>query len=102
MGTTPNERYTLADVGCYVDGARGIYATDRIIEIAIEHGMEALASCECGQHLPTAFNSDYAGCEFIGEVEDEVDSFMNSQHAVDGAFWGRSEQGDWGLWTTDD
>ena len=31
--------YTLDNVGCYVDGARGIYAIDRIVEIAEKHSM---------------------------------------------------------------
>jgi hypothetical protein len=32
------------------------------------------------------------------EVEDEATEYMNEFFGVDGAYWGRSEQGDWGLW----
>ena len=27
---------------------------------------------------------------------------MGDQHAVDGHYWGRSDQGDWGLWLCED
>jgi hypothetical protein len=43
-------------------------------------------------------HSTYADCDFGGEIEDECDTYMNDKHGVDGAFWGRSEAGDWGLW----
>lgn len=32
------------------------------------------------------------------EDEDEATEFMNDKFPVDGAYWGRSEGGDWGLW----
>ncbi len=93
--------YTIADVGCYVDGSRGIYAVDRIVEIAIEHGMAEPEPCSDHEHAATGDASDYAGCEFAGEIEDECDEHMNAHHAVDGALWG-SEQGDWGLWPVEE
>ena len=90
-------QYTLADVGCYVDGARGIYAIDRIIEIATAHGMAevecACGSCVQGQHEWSI------GCS---EVEDDCDLFMNDTFAAEGACWGRNDNGDWGLWAIDD
>lgn len=86
--TTKGKRkpeYTLDDVGCYVDGARGIYCIDAIVDIAQSHGM----TYDGGQ--------DEAH-EWSDEVENECDNYMNDNYGVEGAYWGRSEQGDWGLW----
>jgi hypothetical protein len=82
--------YTLADVGCYVDGARGIYAVDAIVQFAVGHGM--------GE--PSEYHSvkSLADCEFADEVEDDTDDYMNDQYGVEGAYWGRNENSDWGLW----
>jgi hypothetical protein len=92
-----NVKYTLEDVGCYVDGARGIYATDAIQEFAEAHGMEQI-ECKGHKHAETCFSSRFAGCEFAGEIEDEADFYMNENYGVEGCYWGRSEGGDWGLW----
>ena len=98
--------YTLADVGCYVDGARGIYAIDRIVEIAEEHGMD-VARCgdtDC-KHCAGGDDDDsddsWSTCEWAGDIEDYIDDYMNESYPVDGAYWGRSEAGDWGLWDYD-
>lgn len=80
-------KYSLADIGCYVDGARGRYMIDAIAGIAASHGFD---------HLPET--GPVSGYEFANEVEDEIDSYMNKNYGVKGASWGRSEQGDWGLW----
>ncbi len=85
-------KYSLNDVGCYVDGARGIYAVDAIYTFAWQHGFKpAFGECFGGRNKL----SDY---EYAGEIEDD----MNTQFGVDGAYWGRNEQGDWGLWEIDD
>lgn len=83
-------KYTLADIGCYVDSNRGRYAIDAIAGIAASHGFDDLPE--------TGLVSD---SEFANEVEDNIDSFMNERYGVEGAYWGRSEQGDWGLWMSD-
>lgn len=107
METKTTGRYTLDDVGCYVDGARGIYAVDRIVEIAEGHDMEPPDPCfgtecpRCAWGDKTGGDgaySEWANCDESSEVEDEATEYMNAQHAVDGAWWGRSESGDWGLW----
>jgi hypothetical protein len=92
--------YTAEDVGCYVDGARGIYAIDAIVEFAESHGM-ADQTCDTSNHTheETHDDSRFAGCEFAGEIEDEIDDFMNTTYPVNGAYWGRNENSDWGLWT---
>jgi hypothetical protein len=101
--------YTLGDVGCYVDGSRGIYAVDRIVEITEEHGMETPDNCSdgdcarCAHGCKTAgdgTHSEWALCFWTGEIEDDCDNYMNDHYPVEGAYWGRSEQGDWGLWET--
>lgn len=95
--------YTPADAGCYVDGARGIYTVDLIVAIARDHGA-IIDSCnpkEC-PHAETCDPSEFAGCEFSGEIEDEATEYMETHFPVDGHFWGRSEQGDWGLWPVED
>jgi hypothetical protein len=93
--------YTIEDCGCYVDGAEGIYATDRVVEFARAHGAVIEHDKDC-QHYETCFDSEFAGCEFAGDYEDEADTYMNDHHPVDGAFWGRNENGDWGLWSVED
>ncbi len=100
MPTRTRVTYTLADVGCYVDGSRGIYAIDRIVEIAEANGMAEPEPCECEGHgvVWQRASSPWAGCEYVGEREDDCDDYMNEHHGVDGASWGRSEAGDWGLW----
>lgn len=94
--------YTRADCGCYVDGARGIYAVDAIIAFACDHGADirhdAQEDCD---HAATCFDSDFAGCEFACDYEDEATDYMNAHYSVDSAYWGRNEYGDWGLWRED-
>jgi hypothetical protein len=75
-------KYSLDDCGCYVDGARGIYALRSICEFATSHGATVSAW----------------DAEFAHEAEDECDNYMNEHYGVEGACWGRSEAGDWGLW----
>lgn len=102
---TTATRYTLEDVGCYVDGARGIYAVDRIVEIAEEHGMTEPEECtdtdcpHCNDHESGDERSlSWTHCLYDGEIEDEATEYMNDHHGLEGAYWGRSEAGDWGLW----
>jgi hypothetical protein len=90
MTASVSQKYTLEDVGCYVDGARGIHAINKIGSIAKEHGFQT-----GWDDLPLCL-SDY---EFAGELEDEIDQFMDADYGVEGAYWGRNDQGDWGLWT---
>lgn len=79
--------YTTMDVGCYVDGARGIYAVEAIVDFARSHG--------------AVIERDDQTC-FESEYEDEADDYMNADYPVDGCFWGRNDNGDWGLWPYDD
>ncbi len=89
-------RYSPKDAGCYVDGARGIYATDAIVEFAETHGFD-LHDDDPANPLPESL-ADY---EFADELEDEATDYMNEKHAVANHSWGRNENGDWGLWAND-
>ena len=91
--------YTSDDAGCYVDGARGIYAVDAIVQFVRAHGFAMLHEDNtCEPHGLTIGESEFAGCEYADEYETEATDLMNSYFGVDGHYWGRSEQGDWGLW----
>ena len=94
-------QYTLADVGCYVDGARGIYVVDRVVEIAEAHGMDML-KCDCDSCDVAPEHFTWSACEFSGEVEDDCGLFMNDTFPAEGACWGRNDNGDWGLWTIEE
>ena len=103
---TTTTKYTRDDVGCYVDGVRGIYAIERIVTIAESHGMPSQMPCSdpnCDRRTRDEYRAgddsytEWVSCE-CAEIEDECDDYMNEHYAVDGCYWGRSEQGDWGLW----
>lgn len=91
------EQYDASDAGCYVDGSRGVYAIDMIVEIAEAHGFVTAIGPDC-QHEEGSLSE----CEFAAEIEDEATEYMNERWGVDDHYWGRSEQGDWGLWPTKD
>jgi hypothetical protein len=95
------KQYTLQDVGCYVDGARGIYAVDTIVEFAESHGAVIEPCIDDHKHDETSSQSRFGGCEFANEIEDEATGYMNENYPVEGASWGRNENGDWGLWIND-
>ncbi len=91
--TKQTPSYSAKDAGCYVDGARGVYAVDAIIEFCESHGFD-VQDDDPQNPLPESL----AGYEFANEMEDEADDFMNETYPVAEHSWGRSEQGDWGLW----
>jgi hypothetical protein len=90
-------KYIKEDAGCYVNGVRGIYATDKIVNIARDHGAEIVRDCEC-DHEQSCFDSEFASCEFANEYEDKADDYMNEKYSVSGHYWGRGRGEDWGLW----
>lgn len=91
-------KYTEGDAGCYVNGARGIYATDAIVDFARDHGATITRSCKCDHHR-SYFDSEFASCEWSVEYEDEATEFMETNYPVEGHYWGRADwSGDWGLW----
>jgi len=81
-------KYTKDDCGCYVDGAKGIYAGLAIQGIATAYGW-------IGDHAnPT--DEEYF------DAEDEATDYMQTHYSVDGCYWGRNDNGDWGLWKIDE
>ncbi len=106
--TNPRHKYVA---GCYVDEARGVYMVDTIVEVAQQHGMSEPEPCtddvcpRCHDGDKTAgdgSHSEWAHCVNYPEVESECDTYMNEHHAVEGHYWGRSDQGDWGLWEVEE
>jgi len=92
--------YQRSDAGCYVDSVRGIYAVDSIVEFAESHGfLVVLNKCDC--QSPPISHSRASECAFSDGIEDEATSFMNDNFPVDGHFWGRNDNGDWGLWESE-
>lgn len=99
-------------VGCYVDGARGVYMVDAIVALAAAHGFEAkgckISDGECdrcahGQHeAGDGSYTEWAHCQFANELVEEANDYMNEHQAVEGCYWGHAETGDWGLWPVDD
>jgi hypothetical protein len=88
-------KYTLKDCGCYVDSARGIYAIDAIVRFAESHGWQ-------GDNDTRYRKSSLSEHEYVNDIEDHVDNYMNADFSVDGASWGRNDQGDWGLWAIEE
>ena len=72
--------YTLQNCGCYVDGARGIHTPAKIVMFANQHGARIVLS---------------------EDAEQDADEHMNRAFGVEGAWWGRNENGDWGLWAVE-
>ena len=91
------------ELGCYVDGVHGIYMWKRIYTIAKDYGfeyectipqIEALIDKEERGEL----TSDMSG-QIAHDLENLIDDYLNEKMAVDKAYWGRNENGDWGVWS---
>jgi hypothetical protein len=85
-------KYSNSDAGCYADSNRGCQVVDKVYSIAISHGMPK-----------RDFDTDIlpSESEFSGDIEDMCDDYMNEHFPVDGFYWGRNDNGDWGLWEND-
>jgi hypothetical protein len=85
--------------GCWFDGARGIYIGDAIIKKAIQYGW----ACDVlGTGAPSwQVSPTWTEYEFYHELTDEAEEFMNGL-AAEGYWFGFSEQGDWGLWASEE
>ena len=109
--TITKNDYTAKDAGCWVDGARGIYCIDAIVAIAETHDMgipndcgdEICSRCFGEEHeAGDGSYTEWSHCFHVSEIEDECDTYMNECFPVEGHYWGRSEQGDWGLWESEE
>ena len=105
--------FTLSDVGCYADSARGIYTGALIIEMATTHGFKPY-----GEDLNDTFDNwmdashkgytwSSAWEEYLTEREDyhelweEAENYLNTL-CDDSVWFGSSECGDWGLWANEE
>lgn len=93
--TEPDNPYSINDAGCYLDGARGIYLIDGLVSFAEDHGFKLN---ETEEQFYADHDYSLVDYEWNGETEDRIDDYMNDNYGVDGAYWGRNENGDWGLW----
>lgn len=95
-------KFTQADVGCYVDESRGLYSIDAIVAFVNSYGANIKHDPECPDpHVEICFDSEFAGCPYSSDYEDDANAFMNKHHAVDNCYWGRDDSGNWGLWRCD-
>lgn len=96
--TNPPPQFTgwTFEPGCYVDGARGIYAIDYVVSLAEGWGFVP-SNCEC-DWCSNPEHDGYSGCEFAySDLADEVDEFVNARFEIVDHTWGWHD-GDWGLW----
>lgn len=98
--------------GCYVDAARGRYVFDGIVQIVLplaqadgklkelRDEVDRVFGANEVQRLKAVFGDDVD--ELRDLVEDVLTEYMESEHHREGYWWGRSEEGDWGLWEVQD
>ena len=108
--TTTTHVFTRDDIGCYFDGARGIYIGEAIQEWAGRIGLErdvAITVVPChhdGIHSDGYDSGISCPCPGIDDHDDwyngstsEAEDFLNTLTADDVSF-SSTESGDWGLW----
>ena len=103
--------FTIADIGCYADSARGQYTGALIIEMATTHGFKPY-----GEDLNDSFVrwesvDRWSWCtareQYLTEREDyhdlweEAETYLNTL-CDDSVYFGSSECGDWGLWANEE
>ena len=94
--------FTKADVGCYLDSARGVYIGEEIQASAALHGWapeapEGVVPCdheECERGQP---HEEFDHGILYDEATTEAEDFLNGLTADD-VWFGPTESGDWGLW----
>ena len=87
--------YTQDDIGCYFDGARGVYIGEAVQQLAASHGWKYSAQFE------TVNVHDDGDPEAYTWAWDEAEDFLNTLTA-EGVWFGSTEGGDWGLWPVED
>lgn len=85
---------TAADAGCWVDGHWGWRGSYRLIQLAHEFGWQ--------EYTAAPIDPDHAlsgdGEEFIHDIADEAEAWMNNNVAPDGHSFGWFD-GEWFLWS---
>jgi hypothetical protein len=84
--------YGADAAGCWFGSARGIYVGQAVIELALHHDWK-----------PADVSGEITSPdhEFYCELWDEAEQFMD-RFAADGYWFGANENGDWGLWQSED
>jgi hypothetical protein len=87
-------KFTAQDSGCWVDGARGIYAGERVIFLARQHGWDPGSEWQ---------ESDFAvDSEHYDEAIDAAIDYLQPL-APEGYWFGFDEYGNgFGLWPSDE
>ena len=85
-------KITVSNEGNWVDGNRGIYQGQRIIEIAEGYGFVV---------KPEDIVNKTPDGEFYSELVDDATDYLN-ELAPEGYYFGNTENGDFGMWKTDD
>ena len=92
--------FTKADVGCYLDSARGVYIGEEIQASAALHGWApADGEIPCDHDKCrwwVAHSEDDHGTHYH-EATTEAEDHLNGLTADD-VWFGSNESGDWGLW----
>ena len=92
--TTSTATFTKADIGCYFDGARGIYIGEAVQQMAMSHGWKY------SSQFWMVYSEDVTGdqhCEEYDEAWTEAEDYLNTL-TDDDVYFGSNESGDWGLW----
>jgi hypothetical protein len=89
--------YTIDDIGCYFDSARGVYIGEAVQQLAASHGWKYSAQFE----MVNLADTDGSDSEAYPWAWDEAEDFLNGLTA-EGVYFGSSESGDWGLWAVED
>ena len=95
--------FTAADIGCYLDSARGVYIGEAVQASALLHGWDPEEGmvpcdheeCERGQRGQPHSEADHG--MFYDEATTEAEDHLNGLTSDDVSF-GSTEGGDWGLW----
>ena len=90
--------FTKADVGCYLDSARGVYIGEAVQASAALHGWapsDGVVACD-HEECETAHSEDDHGT-YYHEATSEAEDYLNGLTADD-VWFGSTESGDWGLW----
>jgi hypothetical protein len=106
--TTTDTKYTKFDkfdIGCYLDGARGVYIGEAIQADALLHGwrnngwgaihVDHAHPSHIPYPCPCPGEDDHG--QWYHEATTEAEDYLNTLTDDDVAF-GPSESGDWGLW----
>lgn len=98
------ERVTPDDAGCWIEGSRGWYGSQRLIEIAESYGFAL--SAEDRDAVDAYFASDDAdgsAAEAVtgqGGIADDAEDYLNANVAPEGYSFGWHD-GEFFLWSED-